>query len=87
MLKIEFYLYEPIQVGVGKVVLDGDELKRPLIEHKNEVFATSISHQNGVVKIDLANGYTYLYKHFKHNPRIKSILPFNENQTKQFKIV
>jgi len=88
MLKIEFNNPQNVKVSETRKKSkqhDGYDVT-PVFEDKETVFAKSISHTKKVVNIEMTSGYLFSYNTSDGN-RIKSILPFNENQTKQFKIV
>jgi len=89
MLKIEFNEPQKIPVGFKKVwnKADGVYHKVEMFENTDVVFANWVNRdERKNVIIMTIKGLLFSYNSLKGN-RIKSILPFNENQTKQFKIV
>jgi len=87
MLKIEFYKPQKIQVATRKSKYP-DQPKIQVFETTNILFAKSISRDIlGSVSIATLKGFYFSYSTHSDGERIKSILPFNENHTKQFKIL
>lgn len=86
MVKIIFNSPEKYKVGERKRLVNGELIKIDLTDTDDVIFGKSINHNKGIILIHTIYGYNH-YIDTKQGNRIKSILPFNENQTKQFKIV